>query len=78
MERRGYVERAPDPADGRVLRVVWAARGLEAAAVADRYVAALQRTWTRKLGRDGMTSLLHSLAVVIDDPTIADPGLLEN
>lgn len=50
LEQHGYVERLPDPSDGRgrVLRLT--VRGREASSVARRVFADLEAEWDRKLG----------------------------
>jgi DNA-binding MarR family transcriptional regulator len=50
LERAGYVERAPDPADGRAKLIRVAARGREAARVADAALAEVEREWEQHLG----------------------------
>jgi DNA-binding MarR family transcriptional regulator len=61
LERRGYVERVPDPRDGRARLVRPAPRGLEAAALAATVVAAVEAEWTAHLGEEAMSALRSAL-----------------
>ena len=62
LERAGYVERVPDPADGRARLIRLSARGAGVAAVANAEVALVEREWEDHLGaaayRDLRTALL--------------------
>jgi DNA-binding MarR family transcriptional regulator len=51
LERHGYVERAPDPADRRAKLVRATSRGNELYALAREFVAATEAEWERKLGK---------------------------
>jgi DNA-binding MarR family transcriptional regulator len=69
LERARYVERVPDPRDGRARLVCLAARGKEVQAVARKAEAALERDWQRHLGKSQMASLrsaLESLREITD------------
>jgi DNA-binding MarR family transcriptional regulator len=57
LERHGYVERVPDPADGRAKLVRATARGSEVYAIARQFVAEIERQWTRRLGKAKMRQL---------------------
>jgi DNA-binding MarR family transcriptional regulator len=50
LERLGYLERRPDPADLRAKRVVVTRRGKAAIAVIRSAVAELEREWAEQLG----------------------------
>jgi DNA-binding MarR family transcriptional regulator len=50
MEARGYVEREPDPDDGRANRVALAKRGRAALATARRFHASFERQLGETLG----------------------------
>jgi DNA-binding MarR family transcriptional regulator len=72
LERAGYVERVPDPADARARLVTIAARGREAQRVARREERAIEREWTRLLGAERMRALRAGLA---DLRQVTDPYL---
>ena len=57
LERHGYVERVPDPADRRAKLVRATARGGEVYAIAREVVAELEAEWTRLLGEAKMRRL---------------------
>src|SRR3954447_4309096 len=61
LERHGYVERVPDPADRRAKLVRATARGREVYAVARGIVAEIEREWTARLGEDKMRRLRELL-----------------
>jgi DNA-binding MarR family transcriptional regulator len=50
LERRGYVERRPDPEDLRSRRIVLTRRGVAAAHVIRDAVAELETLWEREMG----------------------------
>jgi DNA-binding MarR family transcriptional regulator len=52
LERLGYVERRPDPADRRAKLICPTARGLEQMRAADAFVASMERRHARRLGPD--------------------------
>ena len=66
LERLGYVERVPDPADGRAKLIRFTARGVEAQRAAREIVAQIEQDWSRLLGtRDFDT--LRALLVRLHD-----------
>jgi DNA-binding MarR family transcriptional regulator len=70
LERTGYVERIPDPSDGRARLVRIAERGARAVETSRHVVAEVEAEWTAHLGEDAMTRLRKILADlrVITDP----------
>jgi DNA-binding MarR family transcriptional regulator len=61
LEQLGYVERVPDPDDGRAKLVRATARGQAAVAQARRAVLEIERDWSKLLGPGGMEQLRSSL-----------------
>jgi DNA-binding MarR family transcriptional regulator len=61
LERHGYVERIPDPADRRAKLVRATARGEEVYAIAREVVEELEREWTQRLGKTKMHQLRQLL-----------------
>ncbi len=82
LERQGYVERAPDPRDGRATLVRRTARGWDVNRIARRVVEEVHAEWTRALGEEEFAALLRQLrrlvgilnqpAGVADDARILD------
>lgn len=61
LERLGYVERIPDPADRRAKLVCATERGTELYAIARDVVAEIETDWSRRLGRAKMRRLRELL-----------------
>jgi DNA-binding MarR family transcriptional regulator len=61
LERHGYVERVPDPEDGRAKLVRATRRGGEVYAIAREFVAELEARWTANLGEAKMRRLRELL-----------------
>jgi DNA-binding MarR family transcriptional regulator len=70
LERAGYVERTPDPADARARLVRVAELGRAAGAVAAAVVAEVEDEWAAHLGARRMTQLREALGMLreITDP----------
>jgi DNA-binding MarR family transcriptional regulator len=70
LERAGYVERVPDPSDGRARLIRLAARGRAVQEEARRAERTVEREWSRHLGADRMRDLRASLEALreITDP----------
>lgn len=65
LEQRGYVERTPDPADGRARLVVLTPRGQQAAAAAREAFAEIEARWRDHIGNHRLaelTGMLEELA----------------
>jgi DNA-binding MarR family transcriptional regulator len=61
LERRGYVERRPDPTDRRATLVVLTDRGWAEVRAALAVIAGIERRWARALGRERMEQLRELL-----------------
>lgn len=70
LERAGYVERVPDPSDGRARLVRMAARGKAAQACAREMERVVEAEWEERLGPRRMRALREALA---DLREITDP-----
>jgi DNA-binding MarR family transcriptional regulator len=66
LERHGYVERIPDPDDGRAKLVRATARGSEVYAIARQFVAEIEQQWTERLGERKMRQLRELLRELND------------
>ena len=70
LERNGYVERVPDPADGRARLVRIAERGTRSVEASRGIVAQVEAEWTAHLGARRMTQLRR---ILTDLREITDP-----
>lgn len=70
LERRGYVQRCPDPHDARARLVTITDRGQELIDVSRPVVASVEATWSRHLGRARATQLRQILTALAE---ITDP-----
>jgi DNA-binding MarR family transcriptional regulator len=66
LERLGYVERLPDPADGRAKLVSFTKRGARAQQAAREIVAEIERDWSELLGRRDLATLRELLQQLHD------------
>jgi DNA-binding MarR family transcriptional regulator len=70
LEKRGYVERRPDPGDRRAALVVITNRGRDEIAAARRLIAEIEHEWEDRIGSKRMAALreaLEALAGALDD-----------
>ena len=72
LERHGYVERVPDPADRRAKLVRATARGRAVYAVARAVIADIERDWTERLGAAKMRRLRALLQELGEQLTARD------
>ena len=64
LERRGYVERVPDPNDGRAKIIRLTARGREAHAIGRGLIDELERDWAERFGEERVAALRELLEAV--------------
>ena len=64
LEQRGYVERVPDPADGRAKIIRLTERGLEAQALGFELIAEIEREWGERIGEERVAALRDALEAV--------------
>jgi len=70
LERRGYVERAPDPADGRARIVRRTERGWAVERAARASVAAFEAEWAERVGAERM----RQFRAVLEEFAASAPG----
>ncbi|MEV2220483.1 MarR family transcriptional regulator [Nocardia vinacea] len=70
LERAGYVQRLPDPSDGRARLVVLSERGSKMATYANSVADRIEAEWATHLGAQRMRQLRETLARLreITDP----------
>jgi DNA-binding MarR family transcriptional regulator len=61
LEQRGYVERRPDPTDGRAKRICLTERGRQAAHAGWEIIHGIERDWATQLGDSEMSELRGNL-----------------
>ncbi len=66
LEGRGYVCRRPDPSDRRARLVSITDRGQELIDVSRPVIAAIEATWTSRLGRARTTQLRRALTTLVE------------
>jgi DNA-binding MarR family transcriptional regulator len=76
LERRGYVERVPDPEDGRAKIIRLTPRGHEAQAVGRRLIDEAEREWAERFGEERIAALREALEAVTAERLAAVPRLL--
>ena len=57
LERKGYLERVPDPEDGRAKIIKLTPRGVEAAHTGRRLFAEIENEWAERYGEERVASL---------------------
>jgi DNA-binding MarR family transcriptional regulator len=71
LERSGYVQRRPNPDDGRSQLVFLTARGRKIPPVTHRAAAAVEQRWAELIGPDQLEALRTSLHDVLDQLSAA-------
>jgi DNA-binding MarR family transcriptional regulator len=75
LELRGYVERIPDPADGRAKIIRLTERGIEAKEVALEIFAEIEREWAERIGEERVKDLRDALESLYElDRTLPVPA----
>jgi DNA-binding MarR family transcriptional regulator len=64
LEERGYVERVPDPEDGRAKIIRLTERGREAQAIGRRLIDEVEREWADRYGEERVTALREALEAI--------------
>jgi DNA-binding MarR family transcriptional regulator len=74
LEQLGYVERRPDPSDGRAKLVCLTERGWDAMREGRRQIERIEVDWAATMGRHRFDSLASDLQLLLDR---LDPGVRE-
>ncbi len=64
LERMGYLERVPDPTDGRAKIIRLTDRGLEAQAIGRRLIDEIEAEWAERYGEERVAALRDALEVL--------------
>jgi DNA-binding MarR family transcriptional regulator len=74
LERRGYVERVPDPSDGRAKIIRLTARGREVQALGRRVIDDVEREWAERYGEERLAALREALEAITAERLRAVPA----
>jgi DNA-binding MarR family transcriptional regulator len=74
LEARGYVERVPDPNDGRAKIIRLTERGRDAQAIGRALIDDLERDWGERFGADRVAALRDALEVITAEDLDAVPA----
>src|SRR5262245_27283526 len=66
LEARGYVERVPDPVDGRAKIIRLTEQGREAKATALEIFAEIEEEWAERIGRERAEALREALEALYE------------
>jgi DNA-binding MarR family transcriptional regulator len=75
LERRGYLERVPDPGDGRAKIIRLTERGREAQALGLQIIDGLEREWAERFGAERVAALRDALEAITAERLGALPVL---
>lgn len=74
LVRKGYLQRIPDPSDGRAKIIRWAARGEEAHAATMKAFTTIESEMAALLGEHGMEQLKGALGELFSALVLRDEG----
>jgi DNA-binding MarR family transcriptional regulator len=74
LEHRGYVERAPDPTDGRAKIIRLTERGHDAQALGFDLIEDIEREWSERFGADRVAALREALEAITAEQLGAVPA----
>ena len=74
LEQRGYIERVPDPSDGRAKLIRLTARGLAAQTIGRGLIDDIERDWAERFGIERVAALREALEVVTAERLGAIPA----
>jgi DNA-binding MarR family transcriptional regulator len=66
LEELGYVERVPDPEDGRAKRIRLTERGAEGQEDARDIFAEIEREWAEQIGEERVAALREALELLVE------------
>jgi DNA-binding MarR family transcriptional regulator len=75
LEEIGYVERVPDPSDGRAKTITLTGRGLAVWEMGYDAIGSVQERWGEKFGRKRVREMIELLIEIADDANAGDAAL---
>jgi DNA-binding MarR family transcriptional regulator len=73
LEQRGYVERVPDPADGRAKIIRLTERGRGAQALGRELIDEIEEEWADRFGAERIAALREALEAITAEQLVAVP-----
>jgi DNA-binding MarR family transcriptional regulator len=70
LEQRGYVERVPDPSDGRAKIIRLTDRGRDAQALGVGLIDDLEQEWADRYGAERVAALREALEAITGEPRV--------
>ena len=64
LERRGYLERAPDPSDGRAKIIQLTERGRQVQALGREIIDEIEQEWAERFGAERVAALRDALEAI--------------
>lgn len=74
LEQRGYLERVPDPSDGRAKIIRLTERGRAAQTLGRELIDDIERDWAGRFGAERMAALREALEVITAEQLEAVPA----
>jgi DNA-binding MarR family transcriptional regulator len=74
LEQRGYIERVPDPSDGRAKIIRLTERGREAQAIGRGLIDDIERDWGERFGAERIAALREALEAITAERLRAIPA----
>ena len=71
LESIGYVERVPDPSDGRAKIIQLTARGRQAYELGFKVMAEIERRWSERYGADRVQAMMDLMREIVDEANAA-------
>lgn len=73
LEQRGYVERVPDPDDGRAKIIRLTERGRQAQALGRRIIDDIELDWAERFGAERVAALRDALEAIAAEELVSVP-----
>jgi len=74
LEQRGYVERVPDPSDGRAKIIRLTERGRDAQTLGRELIDEIEQEWAERFGADRVAALREALEAITAEQLGAVPA----
>jgi DNA-binding MarR family transcriptional regulator len=74
LEKRGYVERVPDPDDRRAKIIMLTERGREAWTLGQSLIAGIRTDWEERYGEERVATMIDVLAEIVAGEAAATPS----